>query len=158
MPGPLEENLLLNPDFRDMLSAFCEEKVEFMVVGAYALAFHGFPRATGDIDLWIQCSDENAERVWRALTRFGAPLSDLTKDDLKTPGIVFQIGIVPSRIDILTSIGGIEFDEAKAEWKNVEIEGLYIPVIGRAHLLRSKKAAGRPKDQGDIAWLESDES
>jgi hypothetical protein len=157
MLGHLEERQLLNPDFRDMLSAFCEEKVEFMVIGAYALAFHGFPRATGDIDLWIRCSDENAERVWRTLTRFGAPLSDLTIDDLKTPGMVFQIGIVPRRIDIRTSIGGVKFDEAKADWKKVEIEGLNIQVIGRAYLLRSKKAAGRPKDQGDIAWLESEE-
>jgi hypothetical protein len=158
MPGLSKENPLLNPDFRDMLSAFCEEQVEFMVVGAYALAFHGFPRATGDIDLWVGCSDENAERVWRALKRFGAPLSDLTVADLKTPRMVFQIGIVPRRIDILTSIGGVEFDEAKAECRQVEIEGLRIPILGRAHLLRSKKAAGRPKDQGDIAWLESEES
>ena len=149
---------MLNRDFRDMLSAFCEEKVEFLVVGAYALGFHGFPRATGDIDLWIRPSDENAERVWRALTRFGAPLSDLTINDLKTPGMVFQIGIAPSRVDILTSIGGVEFDEAKTDCKDVEIEALVIPVIGRAHLLRSKKAAGRPKDQGDIAWLESEDN
>jgi hypothetical protein len=140
-----------------MLSAFCEEKVEFMVVGAYALAVHGLPRATGDIDLWIRSSDENAQRLWRALARFGAALVDLTIDDLQTPGMVFQIGIAPRRIDILTSIGGVEFDEAKAECKEVEIEGLVIPVIGRAHLLRSKKAAGRPKDQADIAWLESEE-
>jgi hypothetical protein len=158
MPGPLKENLLLNPDFRDMLSAFCEEKVEFMVVGAYALAFHGFPRATGDIDLWIRCSQENASRVWRALIRFGAPISGLSLDYLMTPGMVFQIGIVPRRIDILTSIGGVEYDDAREEWKEVEIEGLVIHVIGRNDLLRSKKAAGRPKDQGDIAWLESEEN
>lgn len=74
---------MLNRDFRDILSAFCEEQVEFMVIGAYAMAFHGFPRATGDIDLWILCSDENAERVWRALVTFGAPLSDLSIEDLK---------------------------------------------------------------------------
>jgi hypothetical protein len=158
MPGLSKENSLLNPDFRDMLSAFCEQKVEFMVVGAYALAFHGFPRATGDIDLWIRCSDENGARVWQALIRFGAPLSTLTVNDLKTPGMVIQIGIAPRRIDILTSIGGVTFDEAKTDCKQVEIEGLVISVIGRAHLLRSKKAAGRPKDQGDIAWLESEKS
>lgn len=149
---------MLNPDYRDMLSAFCEENVEFMVVGAYALAFHGFPRATGDIDLWVQRSQENASRVWRALVRFGAPLSDLSLDDLTKPGMVFQIGIAPRRIDILTSIGGVEFDEAKGRWKELEIEGLVIHVIGRDDLLRSKKAAGRPKDQGDIAWLESEQS
>jgi hypothetical protein len=141
-----------------MLSAFCEEKVDFLVVGAYALAFHGFPRATGDIDLWIRCSDDNAIRVWQALARFGAPLSGLTVDDLKTPGAVFQIGIAPRRIDILTSITGVEFDEAQSEAQEVEIDGLVIPVIGRGHLLRNKKAVGRPKDQADISWLESEES
>jgi hypothetical protein len=157
MPGYSRENRLLNPDFRDILFAFSEEKVDYMVVGAYALAFHGFPRATGDIDLWIRCSDDNAERVWRALGRFGAPLFDLTLDDLKTPGMVFQIGLAPFRIDILTSIGGVEFAEAQADRKEVEIVGLNVPVIGRAHLLLSKKAAARPKDLADIAWLESQE-
>jgi hypothetical protein len=139
------------------LSAFSEEKVDYMVVGAYALAFHGLPRATGDIDLWIRCSDENATSVWRALVRFGAPLSDLTIDDLKTPGTVFQIGLAPRRVDILTSISGVEFTEAKPNCKQVEIEGLSVPVISRAHLLRNKQAAARPKDLADTAWLESEE-
>ena len=128
-----------------------------MVVGAYALAFHGFPRATGDIDLWIRRSDENAQRVWRALIRFGAPLFDLTMNDLKTPGLALQIGLAPRRIDILTSIDGVRFGEAWPDRQQVEIEGLTIPVIGRAHLLQNKRAVGRPKDQGDVALLESDE-
>ena len=148
---------MLNPDFRDILSAFCEEKVEFLVVGGYAMAFHGFVRATGDIDLWIRCSDENAQRVWRALQKFGAPLFDLTLEDLKTPGIVFQIGIVPSRIDVLTEISGVQFDEAWQEHQTVEIENLQIPVIGRRHLLVNKKQTGRPKDNTDILWLENEE-
>ncbi|HXG68783.1 MAG TPA: hypothetical protein VNO70_27040 [Blastocatellia bacterium] len=147
---------MLNRDFLDMLSAFCAESVEFMLVGAYAMAFHGFPRATGDMDLWIRCSDENAQRVWRALERFGAPLFDLTVTDLQTPGIVFQIGVVPNRIDILTAIDGVEFDEAAPDCQQVEIAGLTIPVIGRAHLLQNKKASGRPKDLADIAWLEGE--
>ncbi|MBA3804724.1 MAG: hypothetical protein H0X14_03300 [Acidobacteria bacterium] len=149
---------MLNPDFQDILSVFCDEQVEFLVVGAYALAFHGFPRATGDIDLWIRRSDENAQRVWRALTRFGAPLFDLTIADLKTPDLALQIGLAPRRIDILTSIDGVSFDEAWPDRQQVEIEGFSIPVVGRAHLLQNKRAAGRPKDQGDIALLESDES
>jgi hypothetical protein len=148
---------LLNSDFRDILSAFCDEQVEFMVVGAYALAFHGFPRATGDIDLWIRRSDENAQRVWRALIGFGAPLFDLKIDDLNTPDLALQIGLAPRRIDILTSIDGVEFDEAWPTRQQVEIEGLTIYVIARAHLLQNKRAAGRLKDQADIAWLESDE-
>jgi hypothetical protein len=148
---------LLNPDFRDMLSAFCVESVDFLVVGAYALAAHGYPRATGDIDLWVRCSGDNAQRVCLALKRFGVPLFDLTMEDLVRPGIVFQIGVAPNRIDILTSVSGLEFDEAWPEHLLVEVDGLQIPMIGRAHLLRNKKAAGRPKDQADVAWLESGE-
>ena len=96
----------MNPDFRDMLSALCDEGAEFLLVGAYAMAAHGCPRATGDIDIWIRPSDDNAQRVWRALKRFKAPVRNLTIDDLKTPEIVFQIGVAPRRIDLLTSIDG----------------------------------------------------
>lgn len=145
---------MLNPDFRDMLSALCEEKADFLIVGAYALAAHGHPRATGDIDIWIQASEENAKRVWRALMRFGCPLFDLKLDDLKTPDLIFQIGVEPRRIDIVTSITGVEFDEAWPDRKEIEIEGLKIAAIGRSHLLKNKKAVGRPQDLADVAWLE----
>lgn len=91
-PGLSKENLLLNPDFRDMLSGLCEEKAEFLLVGAYALAVHGLPRASGDIDIWIQPTEINAHRVWRALERFGAPLQDLRLSDLTQRGIVIQSG------------------------------------------------------------------
>jgi len=138
-----------------MLSALCEEKAEFLIVGAYALAAHGHPRATGDIDVWVRRSDDNAKRVWRALVRFGAPLADLKLEDLKTPDLIFQIGVEPRRIDIVTSITGVEFDEAWPDRKEVEIEGLKIPVIGRSHLLKNKKALGRPQDLADVAWLEA---
>lgn len=144
---------MLNPDFTDILSAFAAEKVEFLVVGGYAMAFHGYVRATGDIDLWIRISDENAEKVWRALERFGAPLFDLNLDDLKTPGMVFQIGIVPSRIDVITAIDGVEFEEAWREHKTIEIENLQIPVIGKTQLLINKQSTGRPKDRNDALWL-----
>lgn len=97
---------MLNPDYRDMLSAFCEERVEFLLVGAYAVAAHGFPRATGDMDLWIRPTVENARRSWRALARFGAPLDNVTEEDLRTPGIVLQIGVAPRRIDVMTAIDG----------------------------------------------------
>lgn len=117
---------MLNPDFKDMLSVFSEERVEYMVVGAYALAAHGFVRATGDIDLWIRCSGENAERVIRALIKFGAPLFDLTAEDLRQPGLIFQIGVVPRRIDILTSVDGLEFDEAWSSRSEVIIEELKV--------------------------------
>lgn len=147
---------MLNPDFRDILSAFCAEQVEFMVVGGYAMAFHGYVRATGDIDLWVRCSEENAVRIWRALQKFGAPLFDLTLEDLKTPGIVFQIGIVPSRIDVLTQITAVEFEEARQTHQTVEIEGMMIPVIGKQELLLNKKSTDRSKGKADVLWLESE--
>ena len=147
---------MLNPDFKDILSAFIKEKVEFLVVGGYAMAFHGYVRATGDIDLWIHCSDENAEKVWRALQTFGAPLFDLNIEDLKTLGMVFQIGLVPSRIDVITQIDGVDFEDAWKEHKTVEIENLQIPVIGKTQLLTNKKSTGRAKDRNDALWLEDE--
>jgi hypothetical protein len=138
------------------LSAFSEEKVEYPVVGAYAPAAHGFVRATGDIDLWIRRSGENAERVVRALIKFGAPLFGLTADDLKKPGLIFQIGAVPRRIDILTSIDGVTFEDAWGLRKEITVEAMKVQVISRPHLLRNKKQAGRPKDKADAAWLESE--
>jgi Nucleotidyl transferase of unknown function (DUF2204) len=148
----------MNSDFRDILSAFCEEKVEFMLVGAYAVAAHGLPRATGDIDLWIKCSHENAQRVWRAVNKFGAPLSNLSVEDLSTPGTVIQLGVSPRRIDILTEITGVEFEEAQTQQLLVNIEGIEIPVIGRSHLIKNKKALGRPQDNADVARLEANQS
>ena len=145
---------MLSRDFIDILSAFSEEKVEYMVVGGYALAFHGYVRGTGDIDLWIRISAENAERVWKALQTFGAPLFDLNREDLKTPGIVFQMGLPPNRIDIINRVNGVEFDEAWAKCENVEVRGLNIPILGKPELLKNKLKMNRPKDLGDILWLE----
>ncbi len=145
---------MLNPDYRDILSALREEGVEYLVVGAYALAVHGLPRATGDIDLWIRPDVDNASRVGRALMKFGAPLSDLKETDLSTPGIVFQIGVAPSRIDILTSIDGVEFADAWKDRVEVEVEGINVKVLSRKHLMINKKAVGRPQDLADVARLE----
>jgi len=148
---------LLNPDFRDILSGFSEEKVEFLLVGAYALAVYGLPRATGDIDLWIRLSAENARRVARALVTFGAPSSNISEEQLKTPGTVLQIGVAPRRIDILTSIDGVDFDDAWRDRTETLVEGLKVSVIGRRHLIQNKKAVGRPQDLADIARLECEE-
>ena len=148
---------MLNPDFKDILFAFIAESVEFLVVGGYAMAFHGYVRATGDIDLWIRISDENARRVWRALEIFGAPLYDLTLEDLQTAGMVFQIGMVPSRIDIITEIDGVQFDEAWREHKTIEVEGLTVPVIGKIQLLINKQSTGRSKDRNDALWLQDEQ-
>ncbi len=148
---------MLNPDFRDILFIFIEEKVDFLLVGAYALAAHGHPRATGDIDLWVKCSAENAQRIWNALIRFGAPMDQVTLQDFQTEGLVFQMGTIPRRIDLIMSLDGLEFDAARSNRIDIELEGMTIPVIGRADLLANKKITGRPKDLADIAWLENTE-
>ena len=147
--------MLLNPDFIDILSAFSEEKVEYIVVGGYAIAFHGYVRGTGDIDLWIRISDDNADRIWKALQTFGAPLLDLTKADLKIPGMVFQMGLPPNRIDIINKIEGVPFDTAWPNRTFVEFHDLNIPIIAKPELLINKRAMNRPKDQADIIWLEN---
>ena len=149
---------MLNRDYKDMLSAFDDEKVDYMIVGAYAVAAHGVVRATGDIDLWIRSSQDNARRAWRALANFGAPLSGLKEADLAVHGTVFQIGVAPSRIDILTSIDGVEFSDAWNERIEVEVEGIRVNVIGRSHLIANKQAVGRPQDLADIARLESEKA
>lgn len=123
-------------------------------MGAYALAAHGLPRATGDIDLWVRCSPENAVRVLTALGRFGAPLEDVSEQDFMRPGIVLQIGVTPRRIDVLTAIDAVEFDEAWPARVEVEIDGLPVPVLSREHLLRNKRATGRAKDAVDATLLE----
>lgn len=146
---------MLNPDYRDILSIFAEEQVEYLLVGAYALAAHGHPRATGDIDLWIRPDRKNAKRVMRALSRFGAPLAEIEVQNFSEPGIVFQIGVVPRRIDLLTMIDGVvNFADAWHERKEIKLEGITVPVLSRAHLKQNKRAAGRPQDKADLAWLE----
>lgn len=144
----------MNPDFLDMLSALSEEGAEYLLVGAYALAVHGLPRATGDLDIWISTTPENRRRVRRALERFGAPLHELEEEDLAADDLVFQIGLAPQRIDILTAIDGVDFEEAWPERFETEVAGQTFPVISRAHLARNKRASGRPQDLADLAWLE----
>ena len=146
---------MLNPDFRDMLSALSDESAEYLLVGAYAVAVHGLPRATGDLDLWIRVSAHNAACVLRALARFGAPLQDVREADLVRPGTVVQIGVAPRRIDLLTTLDALEFDDAWARRTHVDVEGVRVPVIARADLIRNKKAVGRPQDLADAARLES---
>lgn len=144
----------MNRDFVEMLSALSAAGAEYLVVGAHAMAAHGVPRATGDLDIWVGPSAANAARVRDALVRFGAPLEDLTIEDLATPDTVFQIGLPPARIDLLTSISGVSFEEAWPRRVTVRIEGFGIPVLGREDFLRNKRAVGRPKDMADIAMME----
>lgn len=147
----------MNRDFVEMLSALCAAGVEFLVVGAHALAAHGTPRATGDLDIWVHNTTENAARVLQALSAFGAPLFDLTLEDLTRPDTVFQIGLPPSRIDILSGITGVEFRDAWTNRLEIPIGDLLVPVIGRADFVKNKRATGRAKDQSDLALLPPDD-
>ncbi len=144
---------MLNPDFRDILLAFEEAEAEYLVVGAYALAAHGIPRATGDLDLWVNTSTKNAHSVRRALLRFGAPSQSITEADLATEDLVFQIGVSPRRIDILTSITGVSFDKAWPRHLDIEMDGIQVPVIGREDLIENKRATARPQDLLDVEKL-----
>lgn len=144
---------MLNENFRDMLCALNDASVEYLLVGAYALAAHGSPRATGDIDFWVRADVDNAKRVWSALVKFGAPLSRIAVEDFSTADIVFQIGVPPQRIDILTSISGVEFAQAWNSRLIVKIDGMSVPVLGLNDLLTNKLSTGREKDLADIPTI-----
>jgi hypothetical protein len=147
----------LNEDFRDVLILFADGEVDFLIVGAYALALHGVPRASGDIDLFVRPTPENAARAYAQLVRFGAPVAALgmTSEDLAKPGLVYQIGLPPRRIDVLTEISGLSFEDAWASRSIATLAGRSIPFIGREAFIRNKHAAGRPKDLADAARLGS---
>lgn len=149
----------LNPDFCDIVAALREEGAEFLVVGAFAMAAHGVPRATGDLDLWVRAELENSKKVWRALLHFGAPVESagLTVEDLVNPDMVFQMGQPPRRIDVITGIDGVSFDEAWPNRKVVTVEGLKVPCLGRGELIRNKEASGRDKDLVDLKTLRKQE-
>ena len=144
----------MNPDFLDLLRAFIAADVRFLIVGAYALAVHGRPRATGDLDVWVEPTPINASRVMRALTDFGAPASDISEADFAKPGVTYQIGVPPGRIDILTELTGLTFAEAWPDRLRRPFGDLEVDFIGRAAFVRNKRATGRTKDLGDIEGWE----
>lgn len=143
----------MNPDFVDLLRAFIAADVRFLVVGAYALALHGRPRATGDLDVWVDATPENAARVMRALANFGAPLTDISAADFASPGAVVQLGVAPVRIDLLTQLTGLTFAEAWAERVRGPFGDIEIDYIGREAFIRNKRATGRARDLADIEDL-----
>jgi hypothetical protein len=147
----------LPDDFRDILVELHDAGAEFVVLGGHAVAYHGHPRATKDLDVLVRATDANAQRVYRALASFGAPLESfaVTADDFATYDGVLQIGVPPLRIDVLTRASGITFDAAVADGESLELEGRRIPVIGRTALLANKRAAARPQDLADVAALEA---
>ena len=145
----------MNPDFLDIIRALSAAEVRFLVVGAYAVNLYTDPRATGDLDIWVEPTVENANRLMQALSEFGAPLDAVTEADFSTPGVTLQIGVPPRRVDILTEISGVHFDEAWSE-HTVEPFGTgTAPFLGKSAIIKNKKATGRPKDLADLDRLEN---
>lgn len=143
----------MNQNFVEMLSALFDAGADYLIVGAYALAAHHQPRATKDLDIWVRASRENAPRVRRAIEIFGMPVDNISVDDLASPGLVLQFGFPPQRIDVMTSVSGVTFDEAWPSRIFVDVEGKQHPVIGKDELIRNKRAAGRAQDLVDIQAL-----
>ena len=145
---------MLNKDYKEMLQLLLEEQVDFILVGAYALAAHGYPRATGDIDIWVKADEINSINIYRALERFGAPLDQITVNDFTNEGIVFQIGVTPRRIDIITHLDGVSFGEADEDKVIVEVEGLKLPILSFDKLIKNKLSTGRERDELDVKLLQ----
>lgn len=146
----------MTDDWFDAIVALLDAGARFLVVGAHAMAVHGVPRGTQDLDLWIDPSPPNAERVWRGLLAFGAPLPALgvTLDDFSRDGTIVQLGLPPNRIDILTGISGVpDFDAAWTARTVHPVRGRQVPFLDRNALLANKRAAGRPKDRADLHAL-----
>lgn len=147
---------MLNQDYKEMLQLLQKHKVEYILVGAYALAAQGYPRSTFDIDIWVKPSKDNSVKLYKALQEFGAPCESIKDDSFQEKGIIFQIGVAPCRIDIITEIsGGIEFAPAKLRSIIVKIEDILSPVLAVEDLIKNKEAAGRPKDIDDVKRLKN---
>jgi hypothetical protein len=143
----------LNKDLREFIELLNSNGAEYLVVGAFAVAFHGYPRYTGDLDLFVRPTKANAERVLSALSQFGFGKAGIEVADLQSSGMIIQLGVQPNRIDLLTAISGVGFDEAWATRRQAELEGVPTQFIGRASLLRNKESTGRAKDLGDAEEL-----
>ncbi len=149
--------MAINRDFRDLFAALNDAGARYLLVGGYAVAIHAQPRFTKDLDLWIDRTAENSLKVIEALRSFGAPLMDVGAEDLAKPSLIFQIGVAPNRVDLMTSIDGVDFLEAWPEREMTRYGDQELPVIGRAHLIRNKRATGRPQDLIDVEILERSE-
>jgi hypothetical protein len=145
--------MLVNQDFSDLFSALNAAEARYLVVGGYAFSYHAEPRYTKDLDIWVEPTDSNAGAVWRSLAAFGAPMAMISVADLSAPGMVFQIGVPPNRIDLVTSIDGVAFPDAWSGRVQTVYAGVPIQLIGKAELILNKTAAGRPQDLVDVERL-----
>ncbi len=146
----------MNPDFIEFLAALLRADARFLIVGAHAMGVHGVPRATGDLDVWVAPDPDNAQRVWAALLDFGAPVAPLglSARDLAAERMVVQMGVPPRRIDVLTSVTGLQFDAAWRTRRVLRVDDLDLPFLGREALLRNKRETGRLKDLADADTLD----
>lgn len=144
---------MLNNDYKEMLLCLKQEGVRFLLVGAYALGAHGYPRSTGDIDIWIEPSKENSANLIHALKKFGAPVTGLSEKDFQKKNTIFQIGVAPCRIDIITGIDGVAFDKAYTNRETISLDGVKFPVLSLEDLIKNKKSTGREKDLLDAKEL-----
>jgi hypothetical protein len=147
----------LSRDFSEFIGFFVARDVRFLIVGGYALAAHGHPRYTKDLDVWVRVDPENGERILLALDDFGFGDLGLVLADFLDPDMDVQLGREPQRIDLLTFISGVEFDAAWDNHVDLEIGGLTVPVIGRTDLRTNKLASGRLRDLADAADLPPDD-
>ncbi|MDD5645350.1 MAG: hypothetical protein PHO00_07910 [bacterium] len=136
-----------------MLQILLSNKVKFIVVGAYAMGAQGYPRATGDFDVWVEPSAENSPKVYNSIKEFGAPPREITPDSFTEKGIIYQIGVVPRRIDIITFINGVDFDKAYEEREEIEVENIKIPFLSKKNIIKNKESTGRDKDKLDVKYL-----
>lgn len=143
-----------NPEFLELLSAFAVHEVRYLVVGGVAYSTHVKPRFADSLEVWVDANPLNGERVWRGLAQFGAPLRGVTPTDFSSPGVVYQVGVPPRRVDVLTRIEGVEFAHAWPGRLDLEYGGVPVHVIGAAELLVNKRAVGRPRDLLDAKDLE----
>lgn len=146
-----------NPDFKDLFKLFNDAGVEYLVVGAHAVVYYSEPRYTKDLDIWINPTPANAKRVFHALQSFGAPLKDMTPAKFTEQDLIYQIGVAPNRIDIIMSIAGVQFTAAWAKRAGSTYDGIPIPILGKASLMRTKQATGRPQDLLDLEKLKASE-
>jgi hypothetical protein len=145
--------MLTSPDFRELLSLLEKHKVRYLVVGGYAMMKYTEPRFTKDLDLWVSTDEVNSKAVYAALKDFGAPLKGLAPADFTQEGYFYQMGNPPFRLDFMMSIPGATFENAWADRENVQVEGLVIPFISKADLIKSKETSGRPQDLIDAKEL-----
>jgi len=146
---------MLSQDFREFVELLIKNDVDYLVVGGYAVGVHGHPRYTGDLDIWLNPTQHNAKKIFKCVCEFGFGSLGLKESDFIKEGNIIQLGYPPLRIDLLTSIDGVVFEDCFENRKVVEIDGLVINFIGYRDLLQNKRSSGRPRDIDDIEHLQS---